>query len=67
MMVRDRVQGEAIESDLESFESVLTRDDLRMLWRFYFILVEFKIKLAGPKERELIFLPWDTWVCTRRL
>ena len=50
-MVSRRVQSELVESGPEGFESVLTRDDLRMLQRFYFILVEFEIKLADPGER----------------
>ena len=45
-MVRSRVQSELVGSSLESFESVLTRDDLRMLWGFYFIPAEFEIVLV---------------------
>ena len=35
----------------ESFESVLTQDDLRMLRGFYFILTEFEIKLVDTRGR----------------
>ena len=50
-MVRSRVQGEFIGSGLESFESVLTWDNLGMLQGFYFIVTEFEIELAGPRKR----------------
>ena len=50
-MARDRVQGESVGSGLESFESILTWDDLRTLQEFYFISTKFKIKLVGLRER----------------
>ena len=50
-MVRSMIQSEPVGSGPESFESVLTQDDLRTLHGFYFILAEFEIKLAGPGER----------------
>ena len=45
------MQGEAVGSGTESLESVLTRDNLGMLQRFYFIPTGFEIKPADFEER----------------
>ena len=50
-MVRSRVQSELVGSGPESFELVLTQDDLGMLRGFYFVLIEFEVELAGPEGR----------------
>ena len=39
------VQSKPVGSGLESFRLVLTRDDLEMFRRYYFIPVDFEIKL----------------------
>ena len=48
------------KAGLKSFGSVLIRNDLKMIWGIYFILVDFEVELAGPRERD--HLPPPRWL-----